>query len=153
MTKMALDLGTTSGFAVGAPETTIISGTWSLKPGRFDGGGMRFVRFRKHLDEIHATMKLTYVCFEEVRAHKGVDAAHVYGGLMAHLTEWCESQDPKIPYEGVPVGAIKKFATGKGNANKDAMIAAVESWGYEPKDDNEADAIALLHLKLSEIAA
>ena len=33
---------------------------------------------------------------------------------------------------------------GKGNAPKPAVIAAVKSWGYEVKDDNEADAIALL---------
>jgi hypothetical protein len=25
------------------------------------------------------------------------------------------------------------------------MIEAVEKWGYHPEDDNEADALALLH--------
>ena len=59
------------------------------------------------------------------------------------LTAWCESQDPKIPYEGVPVGEIKKHLTGKGNADKVAMIAAVQALGYAVTDDNEADAIAL----------
>ena len=39
-------------------------------------------------------------------------------------------------------------ATGKGNAPKDAMLAAVRRWGYAPVDDNEADAIALLHLAI-----
>ena len=32
-----------------------------------------------------------------------------------------------IPYQGVPVGTIKKHATGKGNAGKDEMIASVTS--------------------------
>src|SRR5690606_19315061 len=77
-----------------------------------------------------------------VRRHVGVDAAHAYGGFMAHLTAWCEHH--QIPYRGVPVGTIKKHATGKGNAGKDAVIAAVRAWSFDPVDDNEADALALL---------
>jgi Holliday junction resolvasome RuvABC endonuclease subunit len=42
------------------------------------------------------------------------------------------------------VGTIKKHATGKGNAGKQAVIAAMQAKGYHPKDDNEADALALL---------
>lgn len=34
--------------------------------------------------------------------------------------------------------------TGSGNASKAAVIAAVQRQGFAPKDDNEADAIALL---------
>jgi Holliday junction resolvasome RuvABC endonuclease subunit len=105
---------------------------------------MRYVRFTRWLDEIAAGAKL--ICFEEVRRHAGTDAAHVYGGLMATLTAWAEIRG--IPYEGVPVGTIKKHATGKGNANKEAMIAAAVARGYTPCDDNEADALALLHLTL-----
>ena len=49
-----------------------------------------------------------------------------------------------MPYEGVPVGTIKRHATGKGNADKEAMIAAARARGFNPADDNEADAIAIL---------
>ena len=42
-------------------------------------------------------------------------------------------------------GTIKKHATGKGNAGKDDMIASVRLRGHTPVDDNEADALALLH--------
>ena len=49
-----------------------------------------------------------------------------------------------MPYEGVPVGTIKRFATGKGNADKTAMTATMRARGFAPADDNEADAIALL---------
>jgi hypothetical protein len=49
-----------------------------------------------------------------------------------------------VPYQGVPVGTIKRFATGRGNANKTAMIAAMQARGFHPGDDNEADALALL---------
>jgi Holliday junction resolvasome RuvABC endonuclease subunit len=44
----------------------------------------------------------------------------------------------------VPVGTIKRFITGKGNADKSAVIDAIRARGYSPSDDNEADAIAIL---------
>jgi Holliday junction resolvasome RuvABC endonuclease subunit len=43
----------------------------------------------------------------------------------------------------VPVGTLKKHATGRGNADKAAMIAAMRTKGFRPADDNEADALAL----------
>ena len=49
-----------------------------------------------------------------------------------------------IAYQGVPVGTIKRFIAGKGNADKQAVIAAVRARGFSPADDNEADAIAIL---------
>ena len=109
---------------------------------------MRFLRFKRWLTELKQTSNgIDAVYFEEVRRHLGVDAAHAYGGFMAHLTAWCEHH--QIPYQGVPVGTIKKHATGKGNASKDEMIAAMKALGHSPSDDNEADALALLHYALS----
>ena len=49
-----------------------------------------------------------------------------------------------VPYGGVPVGTIKRFATGRGNADKAAVIVAMQARGFHPADDNEADALALL---------
>ena len=68
---------------------------------------------------------------------------YVHGGFLATLTAWCEEHE--VPYEGVPVGTIKRHVTGKGNAGKQAVIEAVRALGFEPEDDNEADALALLH--------
>lgn len=140
---LALDLGTTTGWAITTQDGPITSGTESFRPHRFEGGGMRFLRFKRWLTELKASVEaLDAVYFEEVRRHVGVDAAHAYGGFLAHLTAWCEHH--QIPYQGVPVGTIKKHATGKGNADKAALMAAVRSKGFRPADDNEADAIALL---------
>ena len=142
-TLLALDLGTTTGWALHGVDGLITSGTVSFRPGRFDGGGMRYLRFSNWLGELdRLSGPIAAIWFEEVRRHAGTDAAHVYGGLMATLTAWAELRG--VPYEGVPVGTIKRFATGKGNANKDAMIAAVRARGFSPADDNEADAIAIL---------
>ena len=62
--------------------------------------------------------------------------------LLATLTSWAETAG--VAYQGVPVGTIKRHATGKGNANKEAMMAAARARGFSPADDNEADAIAIL---------
>ncbi|CUH64619.1 hypothetical protein TL5118_00948 [Thalassovita autumnalis] len=141
---LALDLGTTTGWALRGFDGLITSGTASFKPGRYDGGGMRYLRFTNWLTELdRLSGPIATIWFEEVRRHAGTDAAHVYGGLMASLTSWGELRG--IPYEGVPVGTIKRHATGKGNANKVAMIAAAQARGFSPTDDNEADAIAILH--------
>jgi hypothetical protein len=140
---LALDLGTTTGWALRNDRCQILHGTAEFRPTRFEGGGMRYLRFGRWLEE---TAKIAggidAIYLEEVRRHAGTDASHVFGGFLATLTAWCEQQG--IAYQGVPVGTIKRFATGKGNADKPAMIAAMRERGFEPADDNEADAIAIL---------
>ncbi len=139
-TILAVDLSTTTGWAI-RNEYGITSGSMSFKPSRFEGGGMRYLHFQRWLGELP---KVDVVYFEEVRRHLGVDAAHAYGGFLSHLTSWCEAH--QIPYQGIPVGTIKRFITGKGNASKLEMIEKIKTLGNRPIDDNEADALALLHL-------
>ncbi|MGE3158603.1 MAG: hypothetical protein AB7K78_18025 [Xanthobacteraceae bacterium] len=142
-TILALDLGTTAGFALRTGADAIISGTVSFKPSRYDGGGVRYLRFRAWLDSVaNDAGGIGVIHYEEVRRHLGTDAAHIFGGLLATLTSWCEQRS--IAYQGVPVGTIKRFIAGKGNADKAAVIAAVRDRGFVPADDNEADAIAIL---------
>jgi len=137
MMILALDPGTHCGYALGPFE----SGVWNLSVGRHEGGGMRFVRLRNYL--IKACEGIELVVYEEVRGHKGTDAAQIYGGIIAIIQEHCELKE--IPYQGVPVGTIKRFGSGKGNSNKEVMLAAAQKrW---PKldivDDNQADALFL----------
>lgn len=141
---LALDIGSKTGFAAHSVGG-ITSGTQAFVNDRFSGGGMRFLKFEKWLDTM---VRPEQVIFEEVRRHAGTDAAHVYGGLVAVLTKFCEHH--KIPYAAVPVGTIKKFWTGKGNASKNMMIGEAKKRGFNPEDDNEADALALLHYWLEE---
>ncbi|MBX6746550.1 MAG: hypothetical protein IRY87_31330 [Acetobacteraceae bacterium] len=140
---LALDLGTTTGWALRGRDGGITSGTMTFRPSRFEGGGMRYLRFRGWLTEVaDLSGGLARIAFEEVRRHVSTDSSHVYAGFLATLTAWCEQAG--IAYEGVPVGTIKRFATGRGNADKAAIIAAIRARGFAPADDNEADAIALL---------
>lgn len=146
-TILAVDLGTTTGWAIQLPSGNKLSGSESFKQDRFSGSGMRFLRFRSWLDKLYAAYPVKVLYYEEVRRHIGVDAAHAYGGYMAHLQAWAEVNE--IPYAGVPVGTIKKYATGKGNANKEAVMKAMLDRGHRPVDDNEADALALLYYLLT----
>ena len=140
---LALDLGTTTGWAIRNGRCRILHGTTEFRHSRYEGGGMRYLRFGKWLDQtLEVTGGIDAVYFEEVRRHIGTDAAHVFGGLLATLTSWGEAHG--IPYQGVPVGTIKRYAAGKGNADKQAMIASMRQRGFDPADDNEADAIAIL---------
>ena len=140
---LALDLGTATGWALRGDDGGITSGSESFRPQRFEGGGMRFLRFKRWLTEIKQSCGgIDALHFEEVRRHVSTDAAHAYGGFLATLTAWCEHHG--IPYQGVPVGTIKKHATSRGNAGKQEIVAAMQALGFRPADDNEADALALL---------
>jgi Holliday junction resolvasome RuvABC endonuclease subunit len=139
---LALDLGTKTGWAIQNSRGAIMSGVLDFKGGRYEGGGMRFVRFSKALRELCEAEKIQQIHFEEVRRHLGVDAAHIYGGFLAVLSTYCETEN--ISYSGIPVGTIKKYITGKGNASKKEMVDHVRKRGFLVTDHNEADALSVL---------
>ena len=90
----------TTGWALRAHDGLITSGTVSFRPSRYDGGGMRYLRFTNWLTELdQLSGPIAAIWYEEVRRHAGTDAAHVYGGLMATLTAWAELRG--VPYQGV----------------------------------------------------
>lgn len=139
MKILAIDPGTKCGWCVKDGDR-LISGTWNLSKQRHEGGNMRTVRFRGYLNELQRDLgPFTAVVYEEVRRHLGVDAAHLYGAMIDRLHEFCA--DNMLDYMGIPVGTVKKFATGKGNADKAKMkTAASDRWAGWDGDDNEADA-------------
>ena len=144
----ALDLGANFGYAF-FKEGKIESGSYSLiEKGRISGGGMRYLNFKLWLCRNLKGKDVQEVRYEEVKNHTGVLAAHAFGGYQGILTSFCEENN--IPFQSVPVGSIKKHATGKGNASKEFMIKAMQAKGHNPQCDNEADALALLYLTLEE---
>jgi Holliday junction resolvasome RuvABC endonuclease subunit len=148
MNILALDLGTKTGWAL-ICNGLVMSGMLSFATNRTAGYGVRFLNFRNWLLEMLRKHGVDQVVFEDVRAHAGVFAAHVYGGFMAELASVCE--ELHVLYQGFGVKTIKKFITGSGNAGKQDIINALQNKGYRPIDDNEADALALLLLAESEL--
>ena len=143
---LALDLGTTTGWACLDADGEIHSGVWKLQPTRFDSPGTRYSNLCRKLTEAHARFSFGQVYYEAIMFSGTTIATQVWGGLMAHLMTWCDERG--VEYTGVPVGKIKKFWTGKGNANKTAMMLECERRGFVPIDDNHADALALLHMSM-----
>lgn len=146
MSILALDLGTKTGWAVLRVDGKVESGTVNFSLKKNEGQGQRYVKFRHWLVEIKNTHDLTHIYYEVVMGHGAfaVIAAHVFGGMLATMQAFGEHH--QIPYEGFGVSTIKKRFAGHGKATKGDMIAQCRALGFTPADDNEADAIALLHV-------
>ena len=110
---------------------------------RFIDSGKKFLNFWNWLEEKLILYKFDSVYFEEVWGHQGSIDAHAYGGFLAVLTMFCEKHNLK--YRAYNVKTIKKVLTGNGNASKQDVIDKIISYGLDPVDSNEADAMALLY--------
>jgi Holliday junction resolvasome RuvABC endonuclease subunit len=143
---LALDPATSCGWAV-TPE---ISGVWDLSIRRDESGGMKLLRLEAKLNEVAAsvTAPLKLVVYEAARnALPKMQGSLVHQAkLQAIIERWCTEKG--IDYKGYSPTEIKRFATGKGNANKEAMKSAAQLKFPSVKilDDNHADALLLLRL-------
>lgn len=136
---LGIDPGTKCGWALLDDGRRVSSGTWDLAVKRNESEGMRFIRLEQQLAEVLAG-GVDLVAFEEVKRHLGTIAAHVYGGIVAIITSCCDKR--KVPYQGILVQHVKRRATGKGNAPKEAMVnAAYERWSLSNLTEDEADAL------------
>lgn len=152
MKILALDPATHTGWA----HTDGASGVWDLSVRRDESGGMRMVRLKSKLNEIKRACGVDLVVFEAARhAAVGMQGALVYQSeLQGVIKLWCEEND--VEFRGYSPAEIKKHATGKGNANKEKMLAAAqtksitERWGLIQSGD-QADAVHLMGLIEKEI--
>lgn len=147
MIVIGLDLGLNLGYGISNGTAIYRSGTWkntAKSPGRrwrdLERGIRNIVNTSLEMDETSEVGDVR-MFYEDVKRHAGTTAAHVYGGHLAILQSQCEMYG--VQPVGLPVGRIKKFATGKGNASKQEMIdAAKNRWSGIPIiDDNHADAL------------
>ena len=133
---LAVDQGTKTGFYTGT-----ISGVNVFDVKRGESPGMRFLRFKHWLNEIYGLMGGIDVIVYEQAHHRGGAATQVAVGMVTHMLSFAAEKDIEI--YPVHSGTLKKYATGKGNAGKDEMIRAAIDRGFNPRDDNEADAVLL----------
>ncbi len=141
---LALDPATHCGYAI----ERHLYGVWDLTPKRDESIGMRLIRFRSKMNDILASEHINLVVFERPGGmHKA--PIIVQSEIQGQIKVICE--DHKIEYRAYSSQEIKKFATGKGNCGKPAMIdAAQKKLGYTGNNDNESDALWLLELAKSE---
>lgn len=135
---LALDIATKTGW-----KTRTASGVWDLKVNRGESESMRVVRFRAKVKELIELEKIDLVAYERA-AGRYKSSIIVESEMIGVLKLLCNELN--IDMACYSATEIKKFATGKGNANKEAMIEAAKELGYNPKDDNEADAIHIYRL-------
>lgn len=149
MNILAIDIGTTTGWALGTRDGSTRGGSESFAARRTEGPGQRWLKFRQFLSDTgRATGEIQVVYYERVLHHTAVQAAHVYGAFEAMLQIWCEVNQVRMVQ--VSPGTIKKHWTGKGNADKAAMLEEARRRGHTPVDDNHADALALLSYAWAE---
>ncbi len=81
------------------------------------------------------------VCIEGY-AYARPNQAHQMGELGGVLRLLLYREN--VPYTEIAPPTLKKFATGKGNADKDqVMLQVYKRWGIECANNNEADAFVL----------
>lgn len=140
---LALDLGTKLGWAVRARDGAVWHGTEAFTPRKNWTPGQRWLRARSFLTDLIVRHQATVIAYEDVKRHMGTDAAHAYGAFLCIVQMVADSH--RATLQPVGVKTIKKFWTGNGNADKEAMKAQATVRGFKPDTDNDADALAILH--------
>ncbi len=148
---LALDLGTKTGYAYNFNEE-FFAGTWTLATDK-ELKAIRQPRldrrrdprvitlFRTLASEIGPWVRPEIVVFEDVQFASYTGQVQLWASLRAAV--WLAFDAP-VNIECVPVGTLKKFATGHGGATKDSManyLKAQHPECYRPAlDDNAVDA-------------
>lgn len=140
MNILALDQASNCGWALSSE----IYGTWDFNIRKDESSGMKWLRFKAKLKEVHESEKLDLIAYERPAGQHKSSIIHS-AKMVAIIESFCEENS--IDYRAFSASEVKKFATGNGNAGKPRMIeAAKDKYGYTGSDDNEADAIHIYHL-------
>lgn len=145
MTLLALDIATKTGWA-----THYASGVWDFATKRDESSGMKLIRFRSKIKELHESDHIGIMVWEKPAGRFKSSIIHV-AKLIGIAEEFCIENG--IEYREYSATEIKKHATGKGNANKDKMISsAQQKWpDIIVIDDNHADALWLYDLAIKDL--
>jgi Holliday junction resolvasome RuvABC endonuclease subunit len=143
LNMLAIDPGTSCGFALGNNQGVITSGVWRLAPARGESPGVRYLRLRGYLEDVRkAFPDLNVVAYEQAH-HRGGAATEYATGIVTHIQSWCAEHN--LEHLSIHSATVKRYATGRGNADKAAMVAAGRKC-FKPTTvlDDEIDALWLL---------
>lgn len=137
MKILALDLGTQTGYALKER-----SGVEDFTPSHRDSKGMRYIKFEAWLIDV-LEKEIPGLVAYEMPHYRGGAATAVLVTMEGIVQKECDKRN--IDYTAVHSGTLKKFATGRGTANKEDMIKGAQmNFGKNHLSSDEADALWLL---------
>ena len=143
---LTLDLAGRTGWADCQCDGTVQSG---VRVFIGENVGRRFDNAFVILSKLFHTRKPAIVFVEMPFTKRPGDLAartqygyHAFVHLLAH--------ERGVEVVEAPSTSVKLLWTGSGRANKAAMVAEAEARGFQPQDDNEADALAVLNYALTD---
>ena len=142
MRILALDLSTHTGWCVGDSADRPTYGTKHLKT-HGESIGPLAVEFHRWLRRLVEDEKPELIAFEApiLAKRTKLHIIRMLTGLAYHTEFMAEYLDVRC--REVDLWTIKRFWTGNAKAEKIDMVRAAQMYGYDPQDDNAADAIAL----------
>ena len=149
MVILTLDLGRSTGWCV-LQNGIVTLGTEEFPEVRGESPGMLYLRFQGWMEKMYKIMmnKTQLIVYEKAH-HRGGAATQIGVGLQTKVMEFCARYE--IECMSVHSGTLKKFATGNGAASKESMVKACIARGYQPKNDDEADAYLMLEYAKDQI--
>lgn len=164
---LALDLATTTGWALLDAGGGVTSGALDLAGSRWESHGMRLLRLRRWLREIllmgadrGGPLDGWLVAFERPVGRFAGKSLHGSGEVAQQMAAivMAECETLGVAFVAPTAAEVKKHAAGKGNADKPKMVAAarrlVEEWGVARAGelgDDEADALCVLAWARKEV--
>lgn len=145
---LALDQGTTTGWAVGDTDTGAIvaSGIAQFRKTRNETAFMRYLRFRKWLRARIVEHAPTLVVYESPQVrHRSMKSAEMSYKLEMLIELAC--YDRHLNYFSVHPLALKRHAVGDGHAPKERMLEEAERrWPkIKFRSHDQADALWILY--------
>lgn len=142
MIILGIDPANVTGWCI-LDGSEIECGTWRLVVSSEEHRGDRLSRFIEALRGLYVRTGFELIAIEN--AGYGSNNAHT-GAMHEHLIGMCQwfASQKSIRVIECNISSVKKFISGKGNAEKHEVIAAVNRhFGLSVSDNNEADAIAI----------
>jgi hypothetical protein len=145
---LALDLASTVGWCVGAPDAPPRYGSVKLAG---QARAARYAALLDWLDDAQGTFGFADLVCEAPLVSgdfAGRDAALLALGFAAHVELWAWDNGVR-QRDSVVVGTARKGVLGRGSFARGTAKAVVLDWarreGFSPPDDNAADALLLWH--------
>lgn len=143
---LALDLGSKTGWALLSEfGGSITSAAWHYRPSPFPHPGEVFTQYHEFLGSLVREGGVQHIVYE-VPFHRGANRRTELVMVGLEAMTLAVAQVYSVPVDSLNAATIKKRVTGKGNAKKSEVQAALRVRGLlrNKAGDDEADAIAVL---------